>query len=342
MRETRVAGTEKEEDPRWRKEREREVNKDDDGVTPRVVADSRQLKAPRRVTSLSFVSSLVLSSHRCLSLHHTCGRQHTSACVQLETRTMFLLSPYPPRLVPRYPLPLCSPLLFSFAPPPLTHLQYHPFFFFLPRQPRPCPSLSRSLQRNTMHQLQPLADAHSTRSVNVLPCRVRVCAFRRFACRCEVRVVGGVGGRTRDTRLGGGERGSTREGMTSPRSFSYSTWLTRGNSSPRPLSWSDFARSASRRSLFANEFRRAFTVSERMRCLDEELLWIIGRSNLKFEARVISELDSFFRLVWGLLDSLGLVDEGGGKHRGLDRCGNNKSEVRPFGGTLFLVYRMVT
>ena len=186
-----------------------EGQRDEDGVTPRVVADSRQLKPPRRVTSLSFVSSSrPLFGHVCVSLslslsltlvhsfslyRHTCGgRQHTSA-VRAPRNTYDVPSSAPPLAAHTGLCTLCAltllslslslsistPPSFFFTPPPLTHLQYHPFFFLslLPGHQRPCPSPKHA---NTTHQLQPLSQMHTADSFFVPPCTHRCVCVSPF------------------------------------------------------------------------------------------------------------------------------------------------------------------
>ena len=184
-----------------------EGQRDEDGVTPRVVADSRQLKPPRRVTSLSFVSSSrPLFGHVCVSLSLSLSLSFTLSlctvtrvvaantrvpCVHLETRTMFLPPPLPsprtPVCVPSVlslsslslSLSISTPPSFFFTPPPLTHLQYHPFFFLslLPGHQRPCPSPKHA---NTTHQLQPLSQMHTADSFFVPPCTHRCVCVSPF------------------------------------------------------------------------------------------------------------------------------------------------------------------
>lgn len=120
---------------------------------------------------------------------------------------MFLLLPLP-FATGVYPLPLCSysPLhttFSSFTPPPLTHLQYPPPFFSPSLLPRPHVLVPLQARQHHAPTATALADAHR---LSPFHC-TRACVCFADSRRCTVRVVGGVGGRTRDTsRWWGRER----------------------------------------------------------------------------------------------------------------------------------------
>ena len=152
----------------------------------------------------SFLRPSPRRAHR--SVYPLCSHSPLSLSLSLYLHTTFLLL-HPSTLNP----PTVPPLFFSFS---LT---------------RPPTSLSLSKARqHYAPTATALADAHGRLFLRS-PVHAPLCVRLAVSRRCAVRVVGGVGGRTRDTgRWWGRERVIRRGGIASPRSsFSYREWFAR-------------------------------------------------------------------------------------------------------------------